>query len=336
MLAIMSVLGDVLRPSGAPGSARKNPVTQLRQLTTDVCLTPTGDMGHPARPLSGSVMSPRSRYAIRISLVLLVLCASVPVQADECGQLFAGEQPPILLNAKLARRTTELCNDAYAVLVSGITRGPLWSAEHLTTQALADARAMPREGRFHEEDRLPPDDRAWLSDYVRSGYDRGHMTPSGDMPDPAAQQQSFSLANVVPQAPALNRGVWEGIESAVRHLAEREGSLYVVTGPAFQGTQLQALKGRVLVPTATWKAVYAPATQGTAAYLCPNVSHPRCTTLSITALAHEIGLDPFPAVPERLKHTAMLLPAPEHSRYTSSGKREHHRSRHGPLDWLFK
>jgi endonuclease G, mitochondrial len=131
---------------------------------------------------------------------------------------------------------------------------------------LASARATPRQGRFHDDERLPPDDRAVLSDYTRSGYDRGHMTPSGDMPSAEAQQQSFSLANIVPQTAALNRNLWEGIERAVRHLAERQGKLYVVTGPLFQGTQLQALKGRVLIPTATWKAVYDPAAPGAAAY----------------------------------------------------------------------
>ena len=77
--------------------------------------------------------------------------------------------------------------------------------------------------------------------YRRSGYDRGHMTPSGDMPDEHAQQQTFSLANMVPQTAALNRGVWEGIESAVRDLAVRQGELYVVTGPVFAGQELKSI-----------------------------------------------------------------------------------------------
>jgi endonuclease G len=224
------------------------------------------------------------------------------------------------------------------LLASGLTRGPLWSAEHLTAEGLAHARGTARKGTFHADERLPADDRAALSDYTRSGYDRGHMTPSGDMPDAEAQQQSFSLANVVPQTAALNRNVWEGIESAVRHLAERDGELYVVTGPAFQGGQLKSLKGRVLVPTATWKAVYDPAAQGAAAYSCTNVSRPKCITLSVAALARETGIDPLPAIAARIKQTAMTLPPPEPSHYARSGRvhGQYHPRQHGLFAPLFQ
>src|SRR3978361_1380411 len=68
----------------------------------------------------------------RLCLVLLLLCLSLPAWADDCDALFAGGQSPALLNPRLAERTTMLCNDAYAVLASGVTHGPLWSAEHLT------------------------------------------------------------------------------------------------------------------------------------------------------------------------------------------------------------
>ncbi len=100
----------------------------------------------------------------------------------------------------------------------------MWSAEHLTAASLVSARETARRGRFHADRRLPYEDQAQLDDYRGSGYDRGHMTPSGDMPDPRAQQQSFSLANIVPQAAVLNRGVWAGIETAVRDLAVRQGN----------------------------------------------------------------------------------------------------------------
>ena len=62
-----------------------------------------------------------------------------------------------------------------------------------------------------------------------------------------AQEQTFSLANMVPQTPELNCGVWEGIERAVRRLAARRGELYVITDPAFQGQQIQ-------IDRAEWRA----------------------------------------------------------------------------------
>jgi endonuclease G len=142
------------------------------------------------------------------------------------------------------------------------------------------------------------------------------MTPSGDMPGGQAQQQSFSLANMVPQTPELNRGVWAGIEMSVRDLAVGEGEVYVVTGPAFQGGQLQSIgPNGVLVPSATWKAVYRPQGAGTGAYLCSNTAVPRCEIVSVAALTALVGVDPFPALPAAMKQSPIQLPAPEDGRH---------------------
>jgi endonuclease G len=218
-----------------------------------------------------------------------------------------------LLDARLAQRATLLCNSAYAVLASGVTKGAIWSAEHLTADMVAAARDTVRASEFFADDRLPPADQALNEDYRGSGFDRGHMTPSGDMPDGDTQQQSFSLANMVPQSPKLNRGVWAGIEMAVRNLAAREGELYVVTGPSFQGQQLRSIGAGVLVPSSTWKAVYSPLQAGTAAYVCTNAAKPRCRTISVAALSAAVGVDPFPALDPTMKQTAMPLPPAEHS-----------------------
>ena len=96
-------------------------------------------------------------------------------QPSACSQFFPGGEPPALVNAKLAQRTTLLCNDAYALLASGVIHGPIWSAERLTKASLAAARDTLRDGEFHADDRLPRADQAQLDDYRRSGYDRGHM-----------------------------------------------------------------------------------------------------------------------------------------------------------------
>ena len=249
--------------------------------------------------------------------VLALLLSSAIVRAEpaaSCAPLFANGQAPALLNVRLAERTQALCYHAYAVLDSGITRGALWSAEHPTADVLDAARQTRRINLFHPENDLPPADRAELADYARSGFDRGHMTPSGDMPDPVAQQQSFSLANIVPQTAKLNRGVWERIESAVRTLVKRQGEAYVVTGPAFQGANLQQIGGRVLVPTSTWKAIYIPATGDAGAWLCTNTAMPECTVLSVAALAAQTEVDPFPGLSQSVKTTVGRLPVPRSPR----------------------
>ena len=247
-------------------------------------------------------------------------------QPVACPQFFLDGQLPALVNARLVQRTTLLCNDAYAALASGVTHGPIWSAEHPTAASLDAARGTPRQGEFHVEDRLPPADQAQLEDYSHSGYDRGHMTPSGDMPDEQAQQQSFSLANMVPQKAELNRGIWAGVESAVRHLATREGELFLVTGPAFQGQQVQSIgPDGVLVPTATWKAVYDPRVAGTGVYVCSNTVTPGCEVVSVAALTQATGIDPFPSLPARMKAVAMTLPDPEASSYAGHRSRRQRR-----------
>ena len=268
------------------------------------------------------------------------MLATIPCDAQAqpaaCPQFFVRGTAPAFLNARLGQRVTVLCNEAYAVAASGVTHGALWSAEHLTAAGLAAARDTPRAALFHPDDRLPAADQAQIADYRGSGFDRGHMTPSGDMPNPSAQAESFSLANVVPQNGALNRGPWEGIESAVRAMATGEGELYLVTGPAFVGPSIQAIgPDGVLVPTATWKAVYDPRTGGAGVYVCQNTARPRCAVVSVDQLARTVGIDPFPALPQRAKAVAMVLPEPGISPYATRGQRTRPLQPPGMLERLF-
>lgn len=228
-----------------------------------------------------------------------------------CPEHFARGRAPVPLNPRLAAGTRMLCYQAFAVLHSALTRTPLWAAEHLTAERVHAARQTPRDSEFHADPDLPDEERAELADYARSGYDRGHLAPSGDMPTPEAQQESFTLANMTPQAPELNRVLWEGIESAVRTLATRRRDLYVVTGPIFQGERLQALRGRVVVPTHLFKAVLDTRRGRAGAYVATNTEVPEWRAVSMAELAELTGLDVFPALSPRAKQEALPLPDPK-------------------------
>lgn len=252
-----------------------------------------------------------------LALAGLFAVASPPAAAAEagpsasaCPNLFAQGQAPVLTNRKLSDRTVPLCFSAFAVLHSGLSRTPLYAAERLTRRSVAAARRVERADAFHEEGRLPEDDRASLSDYLRSGYDRGHLAPAGDMPSEAAQAESFSLANIVPQNRTANRTLWAAIEESVRRLALERGEIFVVTGPVFEGGSVDAIKGRVLVPSQLFKAVYDPRTGEAGAYLAPNEAGGAWRVVSLATLRDKAGLDVFPDLPEAAKARAMSLPEP--------------------------
>ncbi|QIJ74626.1 DNA/RNA non-specific endonuclease [Methylobacterium sp. NI91] len=257
-------------------------------------------------------MALRSVLPALFLLVVSHAAASQALQdAPACPTLFADGRAPALTNPKLADRAVPLCFEAFAVLHSGASRTPLYAAERLTRRSVSAARRVERADAFHDEDRLPEDDRASLADYVRSGYDRGHLAPAGDMPTAVAQAESFSLANIVPQNRSLNRGLWAAIEESVRRLATERGEIFVVTGPVFEGRSVGAIKGRVLVPTQLFKAIYDPRTGEAGAYLAPNAAGAEWRAVPLTTLRDIAGLDVFPALPEATKAKAMSLPEPQ-------------------------
>ena len=252
--------------------------------------------------------------AMRLLLVFVTWCwwaAPALAEEEQCTAFGVNAQLPVLTNTRLEQGTTLLCNLGYAALVSTVSHGPLWAAEHLRTEELNAAARLPRSGHFYADPRWP--DGAALSDYRHAKpYDRGHMAPSGDQPSLQAQAQTYALSNIVPQASVLNKGIWARMERKVRLLAGREGELYVVTGPAFHVRPIATVgHDHVYVPSSVWKAVYSPRYNRAGVYVCKNRAvHPHCDQVTVQTLIRNTGVDPFPAVSAQVKAQAWRLPSP--------------------------
>ena len=244
------------------------------------------------------------------ALLFFGLLSSASAQPPGCDRHFFQKTAPEFTRKALQTSTVALCFEAFAVLHSAVSKTPLWSAEFLTRDSLKTAREVPRADSFHAEPALPPGHGAELADYVRSGFDRGHMAPAADMPTAQAQHESFSLANVVPQNRKNNQILWSAIEGATRHLTNLRGELYVITGPWFEGDKIDRINGRVLVPTHVFKAVLDPDKQEGAAWLAPNDASGEYQVLSIAALEQRIGINLFPKLPDAAKQRTMSLPEP--------------------------
>ena len=93
------------------------------------------------------------------------------------------------------------------------------------------------------------------TDYVRTGYDRGHMAPSEDfISDQALNDETFVMTNMAPQVPGLNRGAWAQLEALVRRWACGEKFLVVEVGPIDE-VGLSKLPSGVVVPKRFYKVV---------------------------------------------------------------------------------
>jgi endonuclease G len=246
-------------------------------------------------------------HLIQRTVATVALLCSALANAGECPTHYVDGRLPEIRNPKMNAATTELCYGVFGVMHSGMTRTPLWSAEHLTAQHIDAAKTLSRENSFHPESRLPDNQRAELSDYARSGYDRGHMAPNGDMPDRDSQHDSFTLANMVPQDSDVNRHIWAGIEGVVRKMAQKEGDLYVLTGPAFIGANLQKV-GHVMVPTHLYKLVYSPRQRAGAAFFIENRADAQYQTLTIAQLEEKVGINLLPSLSPAQKAVMLRLP----------------------------
>uniref|UniRef100_A0A667ZD90 Uncharacterized protein n=1 Tax=Myripristis murdjan TaxID=586833 RepID=A0A667ZD90_9TELE len=89
------------------------------------------------------------------------------------------------------------------------------------------------------------------TDYVNSGYDKGHLYPVRHTADKAQMKATFTLTNAAPQDPTFNRGNWSQHEATLRDILKKCRSAFVVTG-VVPGTQ--TIKNRVRVAAYYWSA----------------------------------------------------------------------------------
>ena len=186
-----------------------------------------------------------------------------------------------------------------------------WVAHTLTAAEVA-VKGTDRSDRFRSDPQIinrgfPA---AADSDYKKSGYDRGHLLPSADRDDSAAENEAtFLLSNVSPQRPALNRGVWKNLEEFVRQVAARYDSVWVVTGG--QGDLSDRIgKNRVVVPDYYYKTllIKVKGVYYAVAFYIPNQDKLQKNyssyAMSVDQLEQTLGMDFYKGLNDSVEHNA--------------------------------
>lgn len=183
-----------------------------------------------------------------------------------------------------------------------------WVAYELTAEE-AQSHIAKRTNKFKEDPWIPTGSATDL-DYLKSGYDRGHLAPAADMAfSSAAMASCFYYSNMSPQDPSFNRGIWSKLEALVRFWANENDAIYVITGPILNKTKYPTIgPNGVTVPEFFYKVIldYRDPVKKGIAFILPNgktdkqLASYACT---IDKVEQETGIDFFYLLPDLEENT---------------------------------
>lgn len=143
----------------------------------------------------------------------------------------------------------------YAMSYNARYRTANWVAWNLRH---GDLGRVKRRNKFEADHELPfgmP--RVQASDYSKSGYDRGHLCPSGDRTaTPEDNAATFLMTNMQPQLHELNDGPWRELEEHERELTDKgRKELFIVAGGLFGPNPPTIGQAQIAVPDASFKLI---------------------------------------------------------------------------------
>lgn len=198
---------------------------------------------------------------------------------------------PRIVSRTAEAPTRYVFRNGFVLEHSSLDKIPLWVCERVT-RAQISGQSVGRSNRFFPEPQLEGFPRAELIDYRGSGFDRGHMAPAGNqVSDRRLKDETFSLANMSPQAPQLNQQIWRELEDTTREWARRWSPAYMITGNLFYDPAEDSPEtadgivnystigpGEVAVPTHCYKIVIAREPRGrwrAIGFVMPNAGQSR-------------------------------------------------------------
>lgn len=206
-----------------------------------------------------------------------------------------------------------VCNDSgrYCLLYDSVYVATRWVAYTLAKQDISGV--VGRSSSFSRDAQLVARFGVVASnaDYSKSGFDRGHLLPSGDRTSSSgANKATFLLSNCAPQTPALNRGPWRELEEQIRReITGGADTIYIVVGPvALKDSDKRIGGAGVTVPEAFFKAIVIlkNGEWSGMAYVMPNLTDGlrRVTDYRVTIDSAEAltGYDLFYNLPDTLEN----------------------------------
>jgi endonuclease G len=157
----------------------------------------------------------------------------------------------------VSKKKLEVVNHkAYALGYDEDHEQSAW-AFHVLTKAFTYGEASRRGVSFKPDDKVSTSS-ALATDFTRTGYDRGHLVPSGDFKCcQDLMEDTFWVSNLIPQDPDCNRHTWNNLEQQTRNWSRKKNRLYVFTGPILEpGLKKIGQYNRISVPERLYKVIF--------------------------------------------------------------------------------
>lgn len=159
---------------------------------------------------------------------------------------------------------------------------------------------------FIEDPKVKTHSADWRN-YKKSGFDKGHLCPAGDMEfSISAYNDTFFTSNISPQLHNFNDGVWNRLEQKIRYWAAKYDGIYVITGGVLEPSLKTIGKEKVAIPNYFYKVLLdkSDGKYKMIAFLVPNEASDKPLydfVVSVDRIEKLTGIDFFPELDNPLE-----------------------------------
>jgi len=162
-----------------------------------------------------------------------------------------------------------ICRQAYLVGYDAAAKLPRYVSYELIPQNALGC--VARSNAFASDQSVK--NGATPDDYAGTGYDKGHMSPDGDLSwDQQVEYESFLMTNMAPQAGSLNRGIWKLLETSVRGWSVQRNQSYTIYVGGVYNAYDKKIGNGVVVPHGFYKIVINNQTKEIAGWAFPHLA----------------------------------------------------------------
>lgn len=157
---------------------------------------------------------------------------------------------------------------------------------------------------FEMDDKVITGSAHWKN-YKKSGYNKGHLCPAGDRRGTRDTfEETFLTSNISPQKYEFNSGIWNRLEQKVRYWAQRQDSLYVITGGVLTPDLETIGFENVAVPKFFYKVLLSGDRKNMIGFLVPHEKTEEALyqfIVPVDKIEDLTGIDFFSALPDNLE-----------------------------------